>query len=124
MMMNDSPQPLYKPSREARQWAMFCHLSALIGLVFPFGNLLAPLILWQMKREIDPFIDSQGKEALNFQITAAIAGLICIMLMFVVIGIALFMLVCLGAFILTVIAGVKANSGLEYRYPFTWRLLK
>ncbi|KPX00797.1 Uncharacterized protein ALO50_00090 [Pseudomonas syringae pv. cerasicola] len=46
------------------------------------------------------------------------------MLMFVVIGIALFMLVCLGAFILTVIAGVKANNGLEYRYPFTWRLLK
>ncbi|KPY30119.1 hypothetical protein ALQ60_00259 [Pseudomonas syringae pv. papulans] len=124
MMMNDSPQPLYKPSREARQWAMFCHLSALIGLVFPFGNLLAPLIFWQMKRETDPFIDSQGKEALNFQITAAIAGLICIMLMFVVIGIALFMLVCLGAFILTVIAGVKANNGLEYRYPFTWRLLK
>ncbi|MCF5223081.1 hypothetical protein SAMN05444506_108103 [Pseudomonas syringae] len=123
-MMNDSPQPLYKPSREARQWAMFCHLSALIGLVFPFGNLLAPLILWQMKRESDPFIDSQGKEALNFQITAAIAGLICIMLMFVVIGIALFMLVCLGAFILTIIAGVKANNGLEYRYPFTWRVLK
>lgn len=48
-MMNDSLQPLYKPSREVCQWAMFCHLSALIGLVFPFGNLLAPLIFWQMK---------------------------------------------------------------------------
>ncbi|KPW83583.1 hypothetical protein SAMN05216596_104459 [Pseudomonas congelans] len=123
-MMNDSLQPLYKPSREVCQWAMFCHLSALIGLVFPFGNLLAPLIFWQMKRESDPFIDSQGKEALNFQITAAIAGLVCIMLMFVVIGIALFMLVCLGAFILTVIAGVKANNGLNYRYPFTLRFIK
>ncbi|KFE45438.1 MULTISPECIES: DUF4870 domain-containing protein [Pseudomonas] len=122
--MNDSLQPLYKPSREVCQWAMFCHLSALIGLVFPFGNLLAPLIFWQMKRESDPFIDSQGKEALNFQITAAIAGLVCIMLMFVVIGIALFMLVCLGAFILTVIAGVKANNGLNYRYPFTLRFIK
>ncbi|PBQ10921.1 orotate phosphoribosyltransferase [Pseudomonas congelans] len=123
-MMNDSLQPLYKPSREVCQWAMFCHLSALIGLVFPFGNLLAPLIFWQMKRESDPFIDSQGKEALNFQITAAIAGLVCIMLMFVVIGVALFMLVCLGAFILTVIAGVKANNGLNYRYPFTLRFIK
>ncbi|WP_192871869.1 DUF4870 domain-containing protein [Pseudomonas congelans] len=122
--MNDSLQPLYKPSREVCQWAMFCHLSALIGLVFPFGNLLAPLIFWQMKRESDPFIDSQGKEALNFQITAAIAGLVCIMLMFVVIGVALFMLVCLGAFILTVIAGVKANNGLNYRYPFTLRFIK
>lgn len=122
--MNDSLQPLYKPSREVCQWAMFCHLSALIGLVFPFGNLLAPLIFWQMKRESDPFIDSQGKEALNFQITAAIAGLVCIMLMFLVIGIALFMLVCLGAFILTVIAGVKANNGLNYRYPFTLRFIK
>ena len=75
-----------KPSREARQWAMFCHFAAFLGMWFPFGNLIGPLIIWQLKRESDPFIDEQGKEALNFQITVAIASAICYVLMFVLIG--------------------------------------
>ncbi|MBA1231335.1 DUF4870 domain-containing protein [Pseudomonas viridiflava] len=122
--MSDSQQPLQKPAQSARQWAMFCHLSAFLGMIFPFGNLLGPLILWQMKKDSDPFIDAQGKEALNFQITVAIAATVSILLMVVVVGFALLMLVGLGALVLTIIAGVKANEGVDYRYPFTWRLLK
>ncbi|MBP0940053.1 DUF4870 domain-containing protein [Pseudomonas alliivorans] len=122
--MSDSQHPLQKPAQSARQWAMLCHLSAFLGVMFPFGNLLGPLILWQMKKDSDPFIDAQGREALNFQITVAIAATVSILLMLVVIGFALFMLVGLGALVLTIIAGVKANEGVDYRYPFTWRLLK
>ena len=113
-----------KPSREARQWAMFCHFAAFLGMWFPFGNLIGPLILWQLKRESDPFIDEQGKESLNFQITVAIASAICYVLMFVLIGFVLLGLVFIGAVVLVVIAGVKANDGVAYRYPFTWRPIK
>jgi len=113
-----------RPSQEARQWAMFCHFSAFLGLVFPFGNLLGPLIVWQIKRESDPFVDSQGKEALNFQITVSLAMLVSFFLCLLVIGFLLLALVCAGALVLTVIAGVKANEGRDYRYPFTWRPLK
>ena len=103
---------------------MFCHFSAFLGMWFPFGSLIGPLILWQVKRESDPFIDDQGKEALNFQITVAIASAICYVLMFVLIGFALLGLVLIGAVVLVVIAGVKANDGVVYRYPFTWRPIK
>ena len=112
------------PSREARQWAMFCHFSAFLGMWFPFGSLIGPLILWQMNRESDPFIDDQGEEALNCQITVAIASAICYVLMFILIGFALLGLVLIGAVVLVVIAGVKANDGVTYRYPFTWRPIK
>ena len=122
--MSDEQLPLPAPSRQVRQWAMFCHLSALLGIWVPFGSLIGPLILWQMKRETDPFIDDQGKEALNFQISVAIASAICLLLMVVVIGFFLFGLVAIGALVLTIIAGVKANEGVPYRYPFTWRLIK
>jgi uncharacterized Tic20 family protein len=122
--MSDSQPPLPLPSREARQWAMFCHFAAFLGLIFPFGNLLGPLILWQLKKETDPFIDAQGKEALNFQITVALAAVVCFMLIIVVIGFPLLMLVGVGALVLTIIAGIKANEGVAYRYPFTWRLIK
>ena len=113
-----------KPGRDARKWAMSCHFSAFLGMWFPFGSLIGPLILWQVKRESDPFIDDQGKEALNFQITVAIASAICYVLMFVLIGFALLGLVLIGAVVLVVIAGVKANDGVVYRYPFTWRPIK
>ena len=65
--MSDEPlAPQSTPGPEARQWAMFCHFAAFLGLVFPFGNLLGPLIVWQIKKDMDPFVDAQGKEALNF----------------------------------------------------------
>ena len=120
----DLSKPEPGPSREARQWAMFCHFSAFLGMWFPFGSLIGPLILWQMKRESDLFIDDQGKEALNFQITVAIASAVCYVLMFILIGFALLGLVLIGAVVLVVIAGVKANDGVIYRYPFTWRPIK
>ena len=122
--MSDSQLPLPTPSSQVRQWAMFCHFAAFLGLVFPFGNLLGPLIIWQLKKETDPFIDAQGKEALNFQITVALAMVACFFLMLLIIGFALIGLVCIGALVLTIIAGIKANDGVAYRYPFTWRLIK
>lgn len=123
-MNDDSPVPLSTPSPEARQWGMFCHFAAFFGLVFPFGNLLGPLIVWQIKKDFDPFVDAQGKEALNFQISVSLAVLLCFLLMLVVIGFPLLALVSVGALVLTIIAGIKANEGQAYRYPFSWRLIK
>jgi uncharacterized Tic20 family protein len=112
------------PGQQARQWAMFCHFAAFFGLVFPFGNLLGPLVVWQIKKDIDPFVDEQGKEALNFQISVSLAVMLCFVLMLVLIGFPLLVLVSVGALVLTAIAGIKANEGRAYRYPFTWRLLR
>ena len=81
--MNDHQSPVPTLSYEVRQAAMLCHFAAFLGFVFPFGSVVGPLILWQIKREKDGFIDDQGKEALNFQITVAIASAICYVLMFV-----------------------------------------
>lgn len=113
--MSDSLQPFSKPPQSARQWAMFCHLSAFAGLMFPFGNLLGPLIIWQLKKDSDPFIDAQGKEALNFQITVAIAATVSMLLVLLIIGFALLTLVGIGAAVLAIIAGIKANDGVDYQ---------
>ena len=110
-------------SADERQWAMFAHLSALIGFIIPFGNLLGPLIIWLMKKETMPFVDQQGKEALNFQITVTIAMVVSAILIVVVIGFVLMFVIGLAALILTIMAGIKANEGVAYRYPFTLRLI-
>jgi uncharacterized Tic20 family protein len=113
------------PPREARQWAMGCHLVALVGL---FGNgigfLLGPLVMWLIKREDHPFIDDQGKEAVNFQLTMFIAIIVSVLLIFVVIGIILLPILGILNVVLVVVAAVKANNGESYRYPLTIRFLK
>lgn len=111
-------------SAESRQWAMFAHLSALVGFVIPFGNVIGPLVVWLMKKDTMPFVDDQGKESLNFQITVTIAAVVCMALIVVLIGIPLLFVVGIVALVLTIIAGIKANEGVRYRYPFTLRLIK
>ncbi|HRQ65951.1 MAG TPA: DUF4870 domain-containing protein [Xanthomonadaceae bacterium] len=112
------------PSAEERQWALFAHLSALSGFLIPFGSIIGPLIIWQVKKNEMPFVDDQGKEALNFQITVFIAVLACIPLMLVLIGFLLVALVALAALVFTVIGGINASNGERYRYPVTLRLIK
>ena len=64
------------PSEEARKWATIGHISALIGLIGNgVGFVLGPLIVWLLQRHEDPYIDEQGKEALNFQLTWSLAAL-------------------------------------------------
>ena len=119
--MSDAPQV----SKDEQNWAMICHLSALAGFLIPFGNIVGPLIVWLVKRTEMPMVERHGKEALNFQITVAIAALICIPLMFVLIGFLLIAIVGLGALVLTIMAAVKVSNGeFDYRYPMTIRLLK
>lgn len=111
------------PNAEEKQWGMIAHLSALVGFVIPFGTVIGPLVVWQMKKAEMPFVDDQGKEALNFQITVAIAAFVCLLLGFILIGFLLLPIVGIGAIVLTVIAGIKANEGEAYRYPVCWRVI-
>lgn len=112
----------HNPDRESQQWGMIAHLSALAGFVIPFGNLIGPLVVWQLQKD-NAFVEDQGKEALNFQITVSIAVLVCLLLSLVLIGLLLLPVVGIGALVLTVMAGIKANGGEAYRYPFTLRLI-
>jgi len=111
--------------REAQNWAMGCHLIALVGLLGNgLGFLVGPLIVWLVKREDDPFINEQGKESVNFQITMMGALILCIPLIFVGIGIVLMPLIGIFDVALTIIAGIKAANGEHWRYPLTIRFVK
>ncbi|MBI4578837.1 MAG: DUF4870 domain-containing protein [Planctomycetes bacterium] len=104
---------------------MLCHVTALAGLAVPLvGNIVVPLIIWLIKREESPFVDDQGKEAVNFQITVSIAKAISILLTFALIGIPLLAIIFIAWIVLIIIATLRSNDGIAYRYPFAIRLIK
>ncbi len=124
------------PSQEERTWALVAHLSVLIGGLVTygwaasFGSFLGPLIIWLIKRDTMPFVADQAKEALNFGITLTILCIALLMLTILSLGIGailtipLFLLIGVAALVLVIIAAVKANEGVAYRYPLTLRLIK
>lgn len=114
-------QPITK---DDRTWALICHLSALAGYVIPLGNIFGPLIIWLVKRDQSWFVDDQGKEALNFQISLTIYLVISIVAILVLVGIALIPILAVAGLILIIVAAVKANEGIAYRYPMTIRFIK
>ena len=111
-------------NKDENMWAMFCHLSALVGFVIPFGNIIAPLIIWTLKKDEYPHVNDQGKEAINFQLSITVYILISVVLVFVIIGIPLLIILGIFSLIMTVIAALNANDGNKYRYPFTIKFIK
>jgi uncharacterized Tic20 family protein len=122
-----TPPPFDAPTR---QWAMILHLSALCMFVIPFGNLIGPFIIWQIKKNELPAIDAVGRSAMNFQLSYTIYAVAA-----VIIGSALSCLIpflpmllpfavvaAMIAFI--VIAGVRANNGESYEIPGVIKFLK
>jgi uncharacterized Tic20 family protein len=117
-------------SADERMWAMLGHLSAFTAFITGIGCLLGPLVIWLLKRETQPFAGDQAKEALNFNITVAIAFAALWVVTLGTFGIGIFLtfpagvIVFVGWIVLTIIAAIKANEGVAYRYPFALRLVK
>jgi uncharacterized Tic20 family protein len=108
----------------SRTFEVLCHALGFAGFVFPFGNIIGPLIVWLMKRAESPSVNAHGKEALNFQISMTIWVLLCAASWLILVGIVLFPLAIATGVVLTVIGTVKASNGELYRYPLTIRFIK
>jgi uncharacterized Tic20 family protein len=116
------------PNKEERTWAMIAHLSAFAYYISGVGHIVGPLIVWLAKREGQPFVEDQAKEALNFQITVTIVGIAAVVMCFTVIlavigvpiliGLHLYQIICM------IVAAIKASDGVAFRYPLTLRLIK
>jgi hypothetical protein len=106
------------PSQDDKTMALIAHIG---GIIVP---VLVPLIIMLTKGEKSPWLRAQAVEALNFQIAVFIAYVICSVLTLACIGALLFPLVGLAAVVLGIMAGIKVNEGVSYRYPFNVRLIK
>ena len=107
-----------------RNWAVAAHLSGLsLYLGIPFGNILGPLVVWLIKKDESPYAEQQAKEALNFQISLTIYGIVAALLAFVFIGFLLIPVLFVLQIVLTIVATIRVSEGKAYEYPLTIRLI-
>jgi uncharacterized Tic20 family protein len=106
-------------SSDERTWAILAHASAFAGFFVPFGNILAPLLVWLIKREESEFVDANGKQALNFQMTWTVIIVFALFSLVVGVGLVLVPIVALAWVILVVLATVRASENEVYDYPLT-----
>ena len=115
-------QTMTEPAeKDARTWAVFCHLASFSGYIVPFGSIVGPIIVWCIKKDEYPFVDDQGKESINFQLSLVIYALaLCL----TCVGILLLPAVVIAQIVLPIVAAVKASEGVPFRYPLTIRMIK
>ncbi|MBK8872324.1 MAG: DUF4870 domain-containing protein [Elusimicrobia bacterium] len=127
-MTDTNPVPttaLAEPKKNTVNWAMLCHISGLsLYLGIPLGNIIVPLVVWILKKDQDSFLNESGREAVNFQISYTIYGIIAGLACFVLIGFVLLPLLLIAHVVLTIIGTLKANKNETYQYPFTLRFIK
>ena len=107
--------PPYTPTSDEKTLALISHVITFVS------SFIAPLIIYLIKKDESPFVAEHAKESLNFQITVFIAVIACIIS---VVGLLLLWAVGLFAFILVIVATIRASEGKLYRYPFSIRFIK
>lgn len=112
------PPPVPTASQDDKTLGIVMHVLCLIG--FP---ILGPLIIWLIKKDESAYLDAQGRELLNFQITYLIYAFVSFLLIFILIGIPLLFVVGIAMIVLTIIGIVRAAEGRVYRFPLTIRML-
>jgi len=110
--------------KDINQQAMFIQLSAFAGYIIPLGSIIVPLILWQVWREKDPYIDDMGCEAVNFQLSMLLYYIISLVLCVVLIGFVLIFATMIFHLTFIVIGSVQTARGTDYRYPMVIRFIK
>jgi uncharacterized Tic20 family protein len=104
---------------DVNKWAFFLHLSQLLGLVVPLLGWVAPVVLWQLKKDELPGLDVHGKIVSNWILSALIYGVVCGVLVFLLIGIPLLAVLGLLTVIFPIVGAIKANGGEAWKYPLS-----
>ncbi|HEY0075363.1 MAG TPA: DUF4870 domain-containing protein [Abditibacteriaceae bacterium] len=108
----------------ARNWAMACHLAGLSAYIgVPFGHIFGPLLIWLIKKDEIPFVNDQGREAVNFGITLTIFYIAAFLTALFLIGIPALLALPVVHLIIGIVAAMRASEGEVYRYPFNIRFI-
>jgi len=116
--------PMNLQTPDEKQMGMFLHLSQLANILIPLAGVIAPIVIWQMKKDEIPALDAHGKMIVNWLISSVIYGIVSVILSIVVVGILGLIALGIMGVVFPIIGGIKANNGELWEYPLTIKFLK
>ena len=116
--------PMHLQTTGEKQTGMFLHLSQLLNFVIPFAGVIAPIVIWQMKKDEIPALDAHGKMIVNWMISALIYSAVSLVLAIVLVGFLGFIALTVVGVAFPIIGAIKANNGELWEYPLTIKFLK
>ena len=99
------------------KWCLLMHLSQL--LTVSVLGILVPILMWIFSREENEEADWHGTMIFNWLLSCLIYFVVCLVLMFAVIGFPMMLFLFALMFIFPIIGAIKANQGERWRYPCT-----
>ena len=111
-------------AKQERSMATLCHVSALAGFIFPFGNIIGPIIMWMLNKKESALIEAEGKKSINFQISITIYVIVSILLCFILIGIPILIGLSIFNLVMIIVASVKTSNGEDFKYPLAIPFIK
>ena len=110
--------------QNTRTWAMLLHFSVFAGYVIPMAGLLAPILIWQLKKNEMPELDAHGRMVLNFLLSMLIYSIVAFLLAFLLVGFLVFAIIAVVGIVFLIVGGIKANNGEMWNYPLMLPLIK
>lgn len=109
---------------EENVYCMLMHLSQLVGVIIPFGGIVAPIVMWVSNKDSNPTVDKHGRAVMNWVLSELIYFFLCLILMFLVIGVFLLPVLIIVGIVFAIIGGVKASNGEVWEYPLSIKFFK
>lgn len=106
-------------TQSERDWAMFCHLSAFAGYIFPLGGIIGPMVCWISRKQESEWVDVNGKASLNFQLSLLMYMVLTIPLCFILIGIPIILFLIVLKLVCVIVASIRAAKGEVFKYPIS-----
>lgn len=123
--LEPAPSSSAAPTPQDQSWAIALHLSGFAGFILPsLGQIVAPLVIWLIKRPESAYLDRVGKDVLNFQISYTIYIAVAFALCWLCIGFVLLPVILILWIVYMIVAAVNTSNGKEFKYPMTIRLLQ
>ncbi|REJ94022.1 MAG: DUF4870 domain-containing protein [Planctomycetota bacterium] len=110
--------------KQSRTWAMAIHLSQFANFIVPTAGIIAPIVLWQMKKDEFPELEEHGKNVTNWLISSLIYAVVSGVLTIVFVGFLLLLVLIVLGVVYPIIGGIKANNGETWKYPGAIAFLK
>ncbi|SMF22023.1 hypothetical protein SAMN02745866_01380 [Alteromonadaceae bacterium Bs31] len=109
---------------EEKTFLMLMHLSQLTGYILPGAGLVLPIVMWATNKDAFPEVDRHGKNIFNWMISMLIYFVVCMVLMFIFIGLIALVALMIVNLIFIILAAVKANDGQLWPYPLSIKFFK